>query len=253
MNNLLNDIAFCENVRKVLVENLSSPCEKIIKSQNCDYSNFQLPEPWSGDIENCCLLFISSNPAINKKEEYPDGSDYWKKEIIEDFFINRFSEEEKWTKDLRTRLKNSEFSKGMGKFWPAVRSTAKKLFGIENIKIGKDYAITEIVHCKSTNEKKGVPEALDTCAGKYLERKINLTKAPVIVVLGAIAGKYIRKKYGIGEKVLKVDLVEINKTLVFLPHPNAFEIKDPKRLLSIEQLEDIRKKLKKCLENKMKK
>jgi len=250
MNNLLNDIAFCENVRKVLVENLSSPCEKIIKSQNCDYSNFQLPEPWSGDIENCCLLFISSNPAISKEEDYPNSN--WSKETIEDFFNNRFSEKTEWTKNLKTRLKGGGYTKEMGKFWPAVRSNAKKLFDSEKIVFGEDYAITEIVHCKSINEKKGVAKALDTCAGKYLERKINLTKAPVIVVLGAIAGKYIKKKYSIGEKVLKVDLAEINKTLVFIPHPNAFETKDPKKLLSIEQLTDIKEKLNKCRESRLK-
>jgi len=35
---LLSDIVYCENIAKVLNNNCSSPCQKIIKSQENNYS-----------------------------------------------------------------------------------------------------------------------------------------------------------------------------------------------------------------------
>jgi len=97
MEELLQEITNCEIIQKTLNENFISPCKKIIDSQECTFKNFQLPEPWNGDLENCKILFISSNPSINRKENYPLGN--WNKSDITDFFINRFSSPKKWVKD----------------------------------------------------------------------------------------------------------------------------------------------------------
>lgn len=73
MEKLLEEITTCENIQKILNGNLDSDCkkcEKIVNSQKCNFEDFQLPEPWNGDLENCKILFISSNPSINRKK-YP--------------------------------------------------------------------------------------------------------------------------------------------------------------------------------------
>ena len=97
MITLLEEITNCENIQNTLNEKSGTPCKKIINSQQCKLEDFQLPEPWNGDIENCKILFISSNPSINRAEKYPLGN--WNFEDISDFFINRFSHERKWVKN----------------------------------------------------------------------------------------------------------------------------------------------------------
>ena len=44
--------------------------------------------------------------------------------------------------------------------------------------IGLDYALTEVVRCKSRQER-GVPEALGTCSSRYLARTLELSAARV--------------------------------------------------------------------------
>ena len=242
---LLNDIAYCENVTKVLLNNCSSPCEKIIKSQKNEYSKFHLPEPWNGDIENCKILFISSNPSINNEEEYPDSE--WEKELIEDFFTNRFSKEKKWVQnELRPLLKNGEYPlpKNWVRFWAALRSMAKVLLDTKKTKAGVDYAMTEIVHCKSHSEI-GVEEALETCADKYLDRILKLSKAKIVVCLGDKVSNFIKKRYSINTKELVIQFPEEDKLIMFLPHPNARKDRKLEKVFTEKKLSWIKNELKK--------
>ena len=47
--------------------------------------------------------------------------------------------------------------------------------------------LSEVVHCKSISEQ-GVWSALEPCAQLYIQRVLGAAGAPVIVVLGEIAG-----------------------------------------------------------------
>ncbi len=68
MNTLITQIARCGEVEKAKTD-INHPCNKIVCSQNGHA--FQLPEPWNGDIGNVKILFISSNPSIDKTKHHP--------------------------------------------------------------------------------------------------------------------------------------------------------------------------------------
>jgi hypothetical protein len=62
---LLMDIAYCKNVVKCIeARDGSHDCSKIVSKQVSPDSglfspeDFQLPEPWSGNIEEAPILFI---------------------------------------------------------------------------------------------------------------------------------------------------------------------------------------------------
>lgn len=253
MEKLLEEITTCENIQKILNGNLDSDCkkcEKIVNSQKCNFEDFQLPEPWNGDLENCKILFISSNPSINRKEKYP-LREKWSKSDIYDFFVNRFDNDDnrknKWVKDelLPQLLIDGEYQekKKYVRFWAAVRSIARVILDTKSTTAGKDYALTEIVHCKSTNEI-GVHEAMDTCANKYLDKIIKISKAKIIICLGGKAGDAVKRKYQIETTGIFFESSKMDKVFLFLPHPNARQERRLDKILTQDELEKVKNKLK---------
>lgn len=126
--------------------------------------------------------------------------------------MNRFDNDDnrknKWVKDelLPQLLIDGEYQekKKYVRFWAAVRSIARVILDTKSTTAGKDYALTEIVHCKSTNEI-GVHEAMDTCANKYLDKIIKVSKrAKMIICLGGKAGDAVKRKYQV--KLLEYSL-----------------------------------------------
>src|SRR2546427_741399 len=96
---LLRQITRCPNIQRWIASPQdSNPCSRIISVQDPKHvmslACHQVPEPWSGDLKHAPILFLSSNPSIDEKEEYPLWS--WDDEKIEDFFTNRFSQ---WIED----------------------------------------------------------------------------------------------------------------------------------------------------------
>ena len=61
---------------------------------------------------------------------------------------------------------------------------------------GIDYALTEIVHCKSKHET-GVREAEDFCANRYLKRVLSLSAAGILVVLGKAARQAMARQFAL--------------------------------------------------------
>lgn len=107
-------------------------------------------------------------------------------------------------------------------FWAAVRQRAIELLQRDMIP-GFDYALTEIVHCKSHDEI-GVEQAQEQCVPAYLRRVLELAKARVIVVLGVRARQVIQREFEIHPEKLLSESIEIGghqRLFTFLPHPNA--------------------------------
>ncbi|MCB8751613.1 hypothetical protein [Planktothrix agardhii] len=80
---LLDEIVNCPHAQQCLgdsaAENL---CRTIVEYQNTlSLQKFQVPEPWSGEIEKAPILFLSSNPSIGGDEAYPTW-DWSSKEIL---------------------------------------------------------------------------------------------------------------------------------------------------------------------------
>jgi hypothetical protein len=222
---LLREIAHCPIARRCLDEpGFVHPCRTIVGSQEAtDWTSFQVPEPWSGEIRAAPILFLSSNPSISHHEEYPTGA--WSDDEIADYFAHRFGGGRKqWivggTKSLG---KDGTYPRRGTRFWISVRHRAAELLekGAGEVVPGKDYVLTEVVHCKSRNEI-GVKEALGPCVERYLDRVLDAAAARVIVCFGSLAAEAVRRRYGLqstGRRIGPVTIGGQPRQIVFLPHP----------------------------------
>ena len=180
---LLLKLSHCEEVKKANADS-THYCHKIVGSQN---GEFQLPEPWNGQLDTAEILFISSNPSIDPNENYPTAS--WNDENIISFFQNRFNNtpQTQWSTYWRTILK-----------WAG--------WIIPNIGFDK-IAITEIVHCKSQKEL-GVYECMNYCAEKWLKKVLSVYNGKYIVLVGKVSQNYYEK----------VKEICPDKTIIQTPH-----------------------------------
>ena len=88
---------------------------------------------------------------------------------------------------------------------------------------GVDYALSEVVHCKSWAEK-GVKSAAISCSQRYLDRVFAESNAVVVVVMGGIAREIVLLKYNLPVKEHIIGPVKLggrDRHLAFLPHTNA--------------------------------
>ena len=130
---LLLEIAHCPNVQFCLDHPVSRhPCRLIVDSQRRSrLAEFQVPEPWSGNLELASILFVRSNPSISPTEAYPRWG--WPDEYLVDFFTHRFGGgREEWIRDgTKTLLLNGTYAPATA-FWAAVRQRAMELVGDVN-------------------------------------------------------------------------------------------------------------------------
>ena len=223
-DDLLLEIAHCPIVDHCLTpEGAAHPCATIVRNQSGSGCAFQEPEPWSGHLDGAVILFVSSNPSWSCEEEYPYST--WSNERVLDYFNNRFGGEKEWIRDGVRALKTDGTYWPTGTaFWQAVRNRAWEIVERQPIP-AIDYALTEVVHCKSEREI-GVAEALGPCADRYLRRTLELSAAQVLVVLGERAKEAICRIYQIawpaaGTVAGPMQMGEQERLVTFLPHPNA--------------------------------
>lgn len=226
--NLIQEITNCThfcNLSKQ--EDNKNCCSKIVDFQKSKKIEIQLPEPFSGDLYNAPILFISSNPSISREEIYPTES--WPKKMINDFFVNRFEnrgEEASWVFNNKCLNKNGRSIKSV-KYWSSINKRAEEILERSAI-AGKDYCITEIVHCKSWKEI-GVELAKEQCKTLFLENLISKSNAKVIIAIGVIA-----------ENMLNSKNVLFGKPIYYLPHPNAFKAKTFEKVFNSEELNTLK-------------
>jgi hypothetical protein len=170
--------------------NASHPCRNIVGLQPADPQVFQLPEGWAGNIQDGRIVFLSSNPSISEAGDHQSGSSAevfptwsWSDEDIVDFTTHRFDSRHGWaTPQGKFLRRDGTLSPKVVAFWNNVRHRAAELVGVDASPT-RDYAMTEIVHCKSKGEK-GVAKAALTCANRHLDPIMALSPAPLVVVLG---------------------------------------------------------------------
>jgi hypothetical protein len=172
-------------------------CSRVVGVQSgAPWPEHQVPEPWNGELETARLLFISSNPAIDSRERYPTSS--WTDAERIDFFTHRFSGGRRaWTDGFRTLLKDGHFDTAprAGKYWAEIHQRAIELLG-PGARPGVDYALTEVVHCKSSGNH-GVKEARAECASRYLEPVLEAARSSaVIILIGKQAWAVFSDRYG---------------------------------------------------------
>jgi len=173
---LLLEIARCSNVRRGLESQfLGHPCAAVVAAQPVAPDELHVPEPWNGDIERAPLLFVSWNPSWNPAERFPTSG--WVDPDIVEFFQQRF-----------------EHTDQSSQTWRETRGIAEHLLGYPP-QPGHDYAVTDIVRCKSPNGI-GASEAVSECAARYLRRTLDVAGARVVVALGRDARAALASHFG---------------------------------------------------------
>lgn len=166
------------------------PCRRIVTLQPTDPHRFQVPEAWAGNIRDGRIVFISSNPSISEPGDHQSGAVAelyptadWADEDIADFVRHRFDSPKGWaTEEGRFRRQDGTLSPKPVAFWNNVRRRAGELLE-RDATPAADYAMTEVVHCKSKAET-GVAKAALTCADRHLDSILALSPAGLVVVLG---------------------------------------------------------------------
>ena len=207
---LAQQICDCPEVQNAL-SNSSHPCSKVVKVQNemvaGDESMRQRPEPWIGDIQKSRVLFLSSNPGISdssdldSRESFPTYKDSAAESA--DFFTRRFDQtlipilatfNHPSEPNFLVRCNDGKYRSGMKNerrpqaTWQGIHDLATSILGTE-CDPNFDYALTEIVHCKSKMAE-GVEEASSMCVDVWLTKIFAVATAPVIVVIGSKARDY---------------------------------------------------------------
>lgn len=152
---------------------------------------------------------MSSNPSFNPRERFPTES--WSDQQIESFFTTRF-----------------DHSDQASHFWRVVDGIAGNLLG-RPARPGHDYALTEVVRCKSWREK-GVQQALDECVSRYLARTLEVAGAKVIVALGKKARSTIAAQLRLPTEFGlhgPLRLGDRNSYVLALGHPSSGQRKKP--------------------------
>ena len=122
-----------------------------------------------------------------------------------------------------------------------MRARAKEILGPDAIP-GTDFALTEVVRCKSRQEK-GVAAAMNTCAELWLSPVLAQSKALVVVLLGKRAQEACSKIWGwdVSQSAhFGPALGSRERAVVLLPHPNAIGPKTVAAQISREDLSRLR-------------
>lgn len=201
---LLLDIARCAELAKARA-NSKHPCSAIVGFQKYGAKclDWQVPEPWRGDIVSASLLFVSSNPSIDPLDDAP-----WSSESDDDL-IRYFGLPRIGTNFPRSTARTGAKSKRPVSFWTGIHQRAIELYN-RDVRPGIDYALTEVVHCKSRDEI-GVADAKPRCMERYFHKVLSLSRAKVIVALGDHA------KDALSSSATNYP----GRLHLYLPHPNA--------------------------------
>jgi hypothetical protein len=184
----------------------------------------QLPEPWVGHLEDAPILFVSSNPSIRgdvPAEPGPAPPQPWgiTREWSDERIIERY--ENAFDRYMIDGVREAGARRAT-RYWVSIKRRAEELVP-RPVRPGLDYALTEVVRCKSRSER-GVPDAVGTCASRYLLRTFELSGARMIVGIGAHARRTLRRVLGLrdGHAVQDVTIGERTRLMTFLPHPASF-------------------------------
>ena len=186
----------------------NSVCNALYNSQQCtSIADFQIPEPWNGDIENAPILFVGLNPGFLDVELYPKlGHGHWtqtngvfNQATVEDFFEHRFNSSYEYVQyPNRTKIVPAGYKLLRGRtFWAYVKSIADKIMNRQSTP-GIDFAITEIVHCKSKNISCIHSNCYNICFNNHFGKILSIAQnLQYIVVLGRPTKDRISKYFGI--------------------------------------------------------
>ena len=179
------------------------PCARILGEQSA-VENRQVPEPARGDL-HAPLLFISSNPSIDACDDSP-------RESADDATIASYFRS---LPECFPRIPTADGETKHVRYWGSVLRWARVLFGRQDVAPGTDFALTEVVHCKSARER-GVRTALPICTLLHLKPLLDASNARALVAVGAHAMRTLDVSPG----AFLWDVIP-GKLVLALPHPGA--------------------------------
>jgi len=180
------------------------------------YDDYQVPEPWVGEIDVAPILFVASNPSIGDDDHAsgvtPD------EELWESHHLAHGGGRRQYILDgIRTVRPDGTPIKAV-RYWSGALARARELIPDRPVAPGRDYALTEIVHCKSPREI-GVREAAKTCAERHMENVMSVAAARVIISVGAFAQRWF---LGAGVPIPDAPLERVlggkPRLIAFTPH-----------------------------------
>jgi uracil-DNA glycosylase len=241
VRDIFASIARCRNVDRCLGGDTRHPCSRIVLSQRAtSKGDFQLPEPWRGQVDKARILFVGSNPSIGD-DRYALGSSP-ESQIWESQHLAFSGGKRPYILDGIHKIKADGTPDSAVPYWSSIRARAREL--MPDAVPGEDYTITEVVHCKSKHEI-GVRKAMSTCYALHMERVFAVSPAEVVVVLGTVAREaLLGANTEIPTTPLEMHLGGKSRRVFFLPHPNQHG--DHKSLAahySAEALDDARRLL----------
>lgn len=189
-------------------------CAAVVAEQDArGPDEFQVPEPWRGDLVNAPLLFVSSNPGFDRNDDCPTAA--VAEQSIVDYYMTGFSPE-----FPKNRNRAGQPSARAVQFWSEMRRRAGEIYGrpADSLRAGIDFALTEVVHCKSKTEAVAV-SAVARCVSRHFDRIATISHARVVVIFGDVAAAAL--------SVPNCAAVESrvwhgrDRLIMWLPHPNA--------------------------------
>ena len=205
---LLLAITRCPEVGKARGD-AGHPCHGVVCGQ--EPGEYQVPEPWVGQIDTAPILFIALNPGYDGREVFPTPA--WDDADTKDFFIRRFAMKAKWTsqatgRGIRLLMQDANgrpYYKAVDKFYGWVRSRADELVQRQSVPT-RDYVMTSVVHCKS-GAGDGDADTVRHCSGRWLNAIMELSVARVVVTIGDPAWEVCAEAWGLEpESVVQYDM-----------------------------------------------
>lgn len=220
------------------------PCSSVIHSQGGSITDFHVPEPWNGNIDSARILFVSINPGYSPDELFPrTGNPYWMSgsefntSKVEEYFEHRFDlnylkypmcpyvDYKKGGHAFKIRMENRP-PKSVRGFWTYVFKMANTLIpGADPV---KDFAITELVHCKSRDTNFITDACIDQCMMKHFAKVLAQAKnVEYVVFIGRSVREKVCSHYGFPKDIVKQKwhiTTKLNSRcikIIFVDHNNA--------------------------------
>lgn len=230
---------------------LSCQCPSSISAGHpvmSEISAFHVPEPWNGKIDKAQIVFVGLNPGLDKDELFPRlGNSVWNITLdmngtirndlpmVYDFFENRFLRYADRSfgnpSHFYIKLEQGGYKKKVQGYWPRIHRIATAILS-RSVVPGEDYALTEMVLCKSINTKGNV---LNKCTRFECRRHFDRIMAEAknckyIVTLGVDSAKAILDYFSVKiapvlNQVVPVSMNGRKVTLVLLPYRDQGEDK----------------------------
>lgn len=205
------DIISCPRTRS----SSNNPCHRIIAIQNGN-DCWQVPEPWNGSLSEEFLI-IGGNPAIDLKELYPATIDVnnpswcamgnsgikWSNSSVETFFEKRFGfpschafgSPRPYVDTTNSSILQTDgtYKCPKNEYWSIYNKICK---AIDSTFEPWRFAITDIVHCKSSSSQGLTSATYKICVNHTKEivdlfTKQSQSSCPVIVLIGSSANSYV--------------------------------------------------------------